>query len=1044
MTGADSTPAATLAAEPPQAASIPVHNAERNSQSDATLDIDPPTSRDPQPSTNASAATVVDVGNATFEPTQTSSPQELKSYQVRALVRKTVSYQKRQTVTNICCVTLCPLLMVAMSSLLGTLLAGLIASSSTVEEFVLCSNANAMDPATNQPLRGNGTNKANFPTVDGRDIPGATPGLQVKLTNFLLTPITGGGMGPPSGGGPAPCVIWTEPSYNFTDVYERDPFGPPIPPQLAPAFNASTPQGQIARQLARSASVFQPDPKLGWINPAIASVPAALIPLTSAQQYPWAMIVEPSGVDLGTKDKKPNFGFNDSAQGFAAATRGDSGVLGAFQTRLYSNVSTAGDSDKIDFKLDNFQPVPFFEKYKGDSGMDERKLDESMARIIRSTLSRLSTVDKRIIFDSDPNPIKLLQFQNNIGRIVQDVPWGNVIVRKWDTSKKQFEYVLQIGRDARIARSASFPPQGLRRFLFNSMFANAILKTMAPGTSVVQGLRAFPSVLSSAIDLPIGSFIGRILFPFGVSFLMPIFVITLVKEKEDRIQVMMVMNGLKSSTYFLAHALHFFFLHVVSSAVFLATGIIALAFFLAAFFSKSRNALVVSFLMVLLSVIINVAVEQLFTDSAHGCTSFGRRCLLPVTGPHQPQLIHKVASPLHTGYAHGNDEVLRCLLFLAGSVFVLFFLAWYLAQVLPSQYGTHRPWHFIVTEPYERFSGKKRDREEADRKNVAVNADETQFEDADVKAERARVDAGEGVKGSPLVVRHMRKIYSGTNKIAVKDVTFAANEGEVFGLLGPNGAGKSTLISILTGLYEPTLGEGTIGGYNIATDRDAVYRITGIAPQHDILWDDLTVGEHLLFYARLKGVPPEQEQEAKNRALAAVSLQKFEDRLSKGLSGGEKRRLSIAIALTGSPKVVFLDEPTTGLDPEVRRLIWNILSEARKGKTIVLTTHSMEEAEALCTRIGIMAKGTLRCLGNQLRLKQQYGAGYKCTFIAKPENMAFATEKVLALLPDNAKIVDKFAMTATWLLDDFGISATSLEEVFLRIISEDDAEGTIE
>jgi len=136
-----------------------------------------------------------------------------------------------------------------------------------------------------------------------------------------------------------------------------------------------------------------------------------------------------------------------------------------------------------------------------------------------------------------------------------------------------------------------------------------------------------------------------------------------------------------------------------------------------------------------------------------------------------------------------------------------------------------------------------------------------------------------------------------------------------------------------------------------------------VCPQHDILWDDLTIEEHLLFYARIKGIPPEKEQEAVQKAMDTVSLTKYKNSLSKNLSGGEKRRLSIAIALIGDGKVVFLDEPTTGLDPEVRRLIWDIINNAKSGRTIILTTHSMEEAEVLCQKIGIMARGTLRCLG---------------------------------------------------------------------------------
>ncbi len=172
---------------------------------------------------------------------------------------------------------------------------------------------------------------------------------------------------------------------------------------------------------------------------------------------------------------------------------------------------------------------------------------------------------------------------------------------------------------------------------------------------------------------------------------------------------------------------------------------------------------------------------------------------------------------------------------------------------------------------------------------------------------------------------------------------------------------------------------------------DDVYKSIGICPQHDILWGDLTVLEHCLFYARIKGIPAKDELETVNKAIKQVELESYADRLSKGLSGGEKRRLSIAISLIGNPAVVFLDEPTTGLDPEVRRLIWNIINEAKRARTIVLTTHSMEEAEVLCNRIGIMAKGTLRCIGPLLRLKEVYGRGFKLNFSCKPKNVMMAT-----------------------------------------------------
>lgn len=151
-----------------------------------------------------------------------------------------------------------------------------------------------------------------------------------------------------------------------------------------------------------------------------------------------------------------------------------------------------------------------------------------------------------------------------------------------------------------------------------------------------------------------------------------------------------------------------------------------------------------------------------------------------------------------------------------------------------------------------------------------------------------------------------------------------------------------------------------------------------MCPQFDILWDNMTVEEHLVFYARLKGIPPEDETERVRQALKEVQLSKEAKILTSELPLGMKRRLSIAISLVSSPRIVFLDEPTTGLDPDTRRQLWNILQDCKnqEDRAMVLTTHSMEEADVLCNRIGIVNNGVLTCLGQQARLKQLYGGGY--------------------------------------------------------------------
>jgi ABC-type multidrug transport system ATPase subunit len=266
----------------------------------------------------------------------------------------------------------------------------------------------------------------------------------------------------------------------------------------------------------------------------------------------------------------------------------------------------------------------------------------------------------------------------------------------------------------------------------------------------------------------------------------------------------------------------------------------------------------------------------------------------------------------------------------------------------------------------------------------------------------------------------------------------------------------------LTGLYEATSGVATLAGFDIKSETAEVYKRIGICPQFDILWDELTIGEHLYFYARLKGVGASDERKAVENALNEVSLTSFEHRLTKGLSGGEKRRLSIAIALLGDPAVIFLDEPTTGLDPEVRRLIWNIVNHARIDKTVILTTHSMEEAEALCQRIGIMAKGTLRCLANQLRLKDLYGTGFKLYCNATAEKIPGVIRYIESILPPGWQRIDSYETNVSYEFPavkgvltklfseienrkdeigilDWGLGQTTLEEVFVRLITEADA-----
>ena len=206
---------------------------------------------------------------------------------------------------------------------------------------------------------------------------------------------------------------------------------------------------------------------------------------------------------------------------------------------------------------------------------------------------------------------------------------------------------------------------------------------------------------------------------------------------------------------------------------------------------------------------------------------------------------------------------------------------------------------------------------------------------------------------------------------AVNDVTFDVKEGEIFGLLGPNGAGKSTLIRMMTTLIPITSGAARISGHDVRTEADAARRNIGVIPQAMTSDPDLTLEENLSIYAKLYDVPAKQRKENIDELLKLVDLTKWRKAQTKTLSGGMRRRLEIARGLIHSPKIFFLDEPTTGLDPVSRVAVWEMLTNIKNSRnlTVLITTHYMDEADRLCDRIAIVDHGKLVALDTPEALK---------------------------------------------------------------------------
>jgi ABC-2 type transport system ATP-binding protein len=223
--------------------------------------------------------------------------------------------------------------------------------------------------------------------------------------------------------------------------------------------------------------------------------------------------------------------------------------------------------------------------------------------------------------------------------------------------------------------------------------------------------------------------------------------------------------------------------------------------------------------------------------------------------------------------------------------------------------------------------------------------------------------------GSAIAVENIVKRYGDFE--AVKGISFEVAEGEIFGLLGPNGAGKSTLIRMMTTLIPVTAGKAIIAGHDVSREADAVRRTIGVIPQALTSDIDLTVEENLSIYAKLYEVPKAERVRSINELLGAVDLLKWRNAQTKTLSGGMRRRLEIARGLIHNPRIFFLDEPTTGLDPVSRVAVWEMLNHLKNTRhlTMLLTTHYMDEADRLCDRIAIVDHGKLVALDTPMALK---------------------------------------------------------------------------
>ncbi|XP_014259615.2 ATP-binding cassette sub-family A member 2-like [Cimex lectularius] len=400
-----------------------------------------------------------------------------------------------------------------------------------------------------------------------------------------------------------------------------------------------------------------------------------------------------------------------------------------------------------------------------------------------------------------------------------------------------------------------------------------------------------------------------------------------------------------------------------------------------------------------------------------------------------------------------NLLVIMVVMLLDSVLYLL--LTWYIENVFPGNYGMPKPWNFLFTKSYWFPLAS------------TSNSFQETTSDYTLKTNDMFEEEPNGLtKGVSL--KNLCKTYK-SGKVALRNLSMNFYEDQITAFLGRNGAGKTTTISILTGLFPPTSGYASIYGLDVQTQMNLIRRSLGICPQYNVFFRDFTVQEHLWFFARLKGHTTGDVQVEIQQILTDLGLINKSESLAKRLSGGMKRKLSIAIAFIGGSRTVVLDEPTAGVDPYSRMSIWNLILKYKQGRTIILTTHNMTEAELLGDRIAICDSGELLCCGSSAFLKAKLGWGYMLTIdchlqYKNPETLNAiskkVTESVLKIMP-TAKEVEQFGteikyslpnisghvnmyqMLFDYLRDQktqldissYGIADTSLEEIFLKLIN---------
>ena len=617
-------------------------------------------------------------------------------------------------------------------------------------------------------------------------------------------------------------------------------------------------------------------------------------------------------------------------------------------------------------------------------------------------------------------------------------------------------------------------------------------------------------------DDSFGEFMG---YMIGVILVMAymsplsLYVYRMVGDKETKIKESMKIMGLEEGQYFLSYFIQYSVINIFTSLInaglftcFLdcipyyylfvtlllwSLNVFALIYFFQSFIDKTKIALVLSLVIYFMMYCVSLA-----------CMFEGGSMVWKIVLSLFPQVCLNNGILLFSKFQYHfrtfkDREFLDIYTtFSVGIMFLMFvvdfflflFLGFYLNNVLPHDFGIRKPFYFICTSDFWCNNRKKNDSKkigeklEEDEKEKEKNKDYVVYGSKDdiipddndnlygnsPNFESEEIYKNRTKKDDVLKIRNILKIF-GDGKVAVDGVNLNFYKDEIFALLGHNGAGKTTLISMLTGLYEATQGTALYEGVNIldSMNMELFREKLGICPQHDILFQDLNIREHLEMFSIFKGVESNNVENEVNKTLHDFQLEEIQYMLAKNLSAGQRRKLSISISLIGGSKVIFLDEPSSGMDITSRRNLWEILKRQTDGKIIILTTHYMEEASVLGKRIGIINLGKMKCIGSPLFLIEKYGrfmslnvtkeedcdSGKIIEFMkSNCENIEYEalSEEIMFRIPiksesgekrknfDLKSFFTKFDQNIKKLqIKSYSVSMPTLEDVFLNVAAED-------